>query len=181
MYSAVTPVIVKAKKMKKALPIRIAFRREVIRNDYWEVSREDLPDYLGPNDDEIALFKDKEAEEKEWYDRAWKNLCDRAVGGEIELEAETDCDGEELDGRDDCEIDDIFNEVGNEVEAEFKAKREEEAKKKAEEEASVVVPVAPPQPPEKTREELIAEIDRLTAELDAIKARMRKAMEDLGY
>lgn len=168
----------KAKKM----PERVEIGRNTRQWNYTYIYREDLPDRLPRGAGDVEEFPMTEEEEVAYYDRVWAELVDRSgYANTIELEEE-DGDTGSIDGDDD-ELNellwDVVGCVDEEVkkEADAKKKAEEEAKKKAEEEAKVVVPVVP----EKTREELVAEIDRLTAELDALKARMRKAMEDLGY
>lgn len=184
MNTTINPTIVAAKKATpttpatkaKKMPERIEIGRNVRQWNYTYIYREDLPDRLPRDAEDVAEFPMTPEEEKVYYDRVWAELVDRAGYAQtIELEEE-DGDTGSIDGDDD-EFNDLLWDAAGCVDEEVKKEKAEEAKKKAEEEAKVVVPVVP----EKTREELLAEIDRLTAELDAIKARMRKAMEDLGY
>jgi hypothetical protein len=162
---------------KKRNPERVEFGRNVTVWRYCYVTRDDLPDRINHPDGNDAAFKGDEEAESDWYDRVWDALVARANHCDgIDLgSVDGDCD--EMDGEDDDEIEEKLDECVDEVVEEDKEVAAEKARAEAEAAAAVEVPVVP----EKTREELLAEIARLTAELDAIKARMRKAMEDLGY
>jgi vacuolar-type H+-ATPase subunit F/Vma7 len=162
----------KMMKSKKVVET-IEFGRKVSHWEYKYITRATLPDYARHTDG-VAAFKDEE-EEEEWYDRCWDKLVARAGYTEmIELDEDADRDGEEMDD-DDCDFVGILDELVEETEEEF------EAEKKKREEV-VVVPVVLPSPvAEQTREQMVAEIVRLTTELEAIKEKMRNAMASLGY
>lgn len=171
MNTTIPSTIVSAKKMKtktmKKAPKRIEFGRKVTNWQYCYADRDTLPDFVPVPKEGMT-----EEEETEWYDRMWDGLVARANDCDmIELDEEDGDANDDLDC-DDCDIEAVFTEIADKI------AEEDEAKKKAEEAAAVVVPVVEP---EKTREELIAEIARLTAELEAIKEKMRNAMASLGY
>jgi hypothetical protein len=163
-------------KAKKATLTELEFGRNVSHWQSVSITRDDLIQYLG-NNAFLSTFdveKDDDAELEDYLDRVWASLCGEANSyGLVEMEDNTDGDHESLD-EDDEEFVDVLNSHADDIAR--VVLREREAKK-AEAVAEVVVPVVP----EKTRDELVAEIARLNAELEAIKEKMRNAMASLGY
>jgi hypothetical protein len=167
-------------KAKKAALTELEFGRNVSQWHSFTLNRDDLVQYLCDNGDAYLTAldpdDDDDAKRMEVYaDRVWASLCEEAdYHGVVSMEDDDACDHEELDDNDD-EFCDILSSHAADVAKVVLA--EEEARQKAKEVAEVTVPVVP----EKTRDELVAEVARLTAELEAIKEKMRNAMASLGY